>query len=86
MVTVTSAPVIDPDRAAMSIVQEGVRLADMFPDQKAAVATWLRNEAGKLYWRAQGVMATDIARAEGWLAMRGQMLDQADRIDAELAQ
>jgi len=68
----------------MSLAQEGVRLADMFPDQRRAVVTWLRNEAGKLYWRAQGVMATDVAQAEAWLGMSHQLTAKADDIAAEL--
>lgn len=76
---------MDADRALMSIATEGVRLADMFPAQKAAVATWLRNEAGKLYWRAQADIGRDTYAAEKALAMRNEMLAQAGRIEEGLA-
>ncbi|QGH75321.1 hypothetical protein I5G61_gp73 [Mycobacterium phage Quesadilla] len=73
---------MDPDRALMSVATEGVRLADMLPGQKEAVASWLRKEAGKLFWRAQGATGESAAKIE---AMRAEMLAQAERIDAELA-
>lgn len=75
----------DPDRVLMSIAQEGVRLADMLPGQKAAVAVWLRNEAGKLYWRAQAEIGHDTYAAERALGMRNQMLAKAVEIESELA-
>lgn len=73
------------DRAVLSLAQEGVRLADMYPDQKRAVARWIRNEAGKLYWRAQGALATDVAEAESLLGIRNQFIARAEAIEADLA-
>ncbi|AYP70059.1 hypothetical protein I5G62_gp73 [Mycobacterium phage CRB2] len=80
-----SARLPDSDAALMSVAQEGVRLADMLPGQKAAVATWLRNEAGKLYWRAQGDLSHDPERAERALGMRNQMIAKAVEIEEGLA-
>ncbi|UJQ86593.1 hypothetical protein SEA_PENGUINLOVER67_71 [Mycobacterium phage PenguinLover67] len=80
-----SARLPDADAALMSVAQEGVRLAEMLPGQKAAVATWLRNEAGKLYWRAQASIGIDAEQAERALGMRNQMIAKAVEIEEELS-
>ncbi|AYD82062.1 hypothetical protein I5G60_gp68 [Mycobacterium phage Saguaro] len=75
--TVESMP--SPSEAHASIATEGVRLADMLPGQRAAVAVWLRNTAGASFWRAQG---GDPARRSGHLAMHTQLLDKARDLEA----
>ncbi|QPX62186.1 hypothetical protein PBI_INDLOVU_71 [Mycobacterium phage Indlovu] len=73
------------EQVVTSLAQEGVRLADMFPDQKAAVARWLHNEAAKLYWRAQGLIGHDTYQAESLLRMRDGFLAKAEAIEADIA-
>lgn len=71
------------DRALMSIAQEGIRLADMLPAQKATVAGWMRNEASKAYWRLQNETLGVAARA-ALEEMRSQMINKAEQIEASL--